>query len=190
MESKAASLNLTKYVKVAPNRWQYCPVVRGKTGRIKQDLVLVEGRAEQRPEGYYSLDWREGGKRRRKALGKSADQAQQVQERHLAFVRARELGLTVNSAPDCASMTVAEACEEFLAETRLQRAPKTFKQYRTALAYFQEVAGKRQAHGVDRQMLLDFRQFLDKEQKLSPRTVWTKMTIVAQMLKVHGVTRA
>jgi hypothetical protein len=51
MEAKIASCNFTKYIKRGPNRWQHCPVVRGKTGRVKQDLVLVDGRIEQHPEG-------------------------------------------------------------------------------------------------------------------------------------------
>jgi hypothetical protein len=59
MSDKAVSRNLTKYVKVGPNQWQHCPVVRGKTGRIRQNLVLVHGRIENHPEGYYSLEWRD-----------------------------------------------------------------------------------------------------------------------------------
>src|ERR1700693_3697238 len=72
METNLASCNFTKYIKRGPNRWQHCPVVRGKTGRVKQDLVLVGGRLENHPEGYYSLDWREGGRRHRLSLGKDA----------------------------------------------------------------------------------------------------------------------
>jgi hypothetical protein len=56
MEAKIASCNFTKYIKRGPDRWQHCPVVRGRTGRVKPDLALVEGRIEHHPEGYYSLD--------------------------------------------------------------------------------------------------------------------------------------
>lgn len=52
MREKTISCNLTKYVKVGPNLWQHSPVVRGKTGRVKQDMVLVNGRIESHPEGY------------------------------------------------------------------------------------------------------------------------------------------
>src|SRR5436853_424255 len=97
MDAKVASCNFTKYIKRGPNRWQHCPVVRGKTGRVKQ--------------------------------------------------------------------------------------------YRTALAYFQESCGRRRLPEVDRRTLLDFRQFLAEEKKLSPRTIWTKMMVVEQMLKTHGRNR-
>jgi hypothetical protein len=93
MSDKAVSRNLTKYVKVGPNQWQHCPVVRGKTGRIRQNLVLVHGRIENHPEGYYSLEWRDNGKRRRLSLGKDAANAQLATEREVAHERARALGL-------------------------------------------------------------------------------------------------
>ena len=51
MEAKIASCNLTKYIKRGPDRWQHCPVVRGKTGRVKQDLVLVEVASNVTPKG-------------------------------------------------------------------------------------------------------------------------------------------
>jgi len=189
MEAKVASCNFTKYIKRGPNRWQHCPVVRGKTGRVKQDLVLVAGRIEHHPEGYYSLDWREGGRRHRLALGKDASSAQLAWERHVATQRARAIGIAVSEDRGAVSPGVEEACEEFLDETRLQRSPATFKQYRTALAYFQESCGRRRLAEVDRRTLLDFRQFLAEEKKLSPRTIWTKMMVVEQMLKTHDRNR-
>ncbi|HEV8525616.1 MAG TPA: phage integrase SAM-like domain-containing protein, partial [Terriglobales bacterium] len=189
MEAKVASCNFTKYIKRGPNRWQHCPVVRGKTGRVKQDLVLVDGRIEHHPEGYYSLDWRAGGKRHRLALGKDAPAAQLALERHVATQRARAIGIPVADDRCASSLGVQQACAEFLNETRLQRSPKTFKQYRTALAYFQQSCGQRRIDQVDRQTLLAFRQFLAEEKKLCPRTIWTKMMVVEQMLKTHGRNR-
>ena len=113
MASKTVSCNLTKYVKVGANRWQYCPVSRGKTGRLKQDLVVVNGRAEHHPEGYYALDWRENGKRRRLTVGNIAASAQQEQERKNAILRAQAMGIAV--APDMpGTLSVREVCQEFL----------------------------------------------------------------------------
>src|SRR5439155_4484300 len=99
MDAKVASCNFTKYIKRGPNRWQHCPVVRGKTGRVKQDLVLVDGRIEHHPEGYYSFDWREGGRRHRRALGKDAPAAQLALERHIATERARAIGIPFRVSP-------------------------------------------------------------------------------------------
>jgi len=70
-------------------------VVRGKTGRVKQDLIRVNGRTEHHPEGYDSLDWREGGRRHRMSLGKDASAAQLAWERHAATEGARAMGIAV-----------------------------------------------------------------------------------------------
>src|SRR3989454_10452056 len=122
---KIGSCNLTKYIKRGPNRWQHCAVVRGKTGRVKQDLVRRDGRIEHHPEGYYSLDWREGGRRRRRALGKDAPTAQLALERHVATERARAIGIPISDDLCPASLRVEQACQEVLAETRLPGSPKT-----------------------------------------------------------------
>lgn len=133
----------------------------------------------------YSLDWREGAKRRRKSLGKDAAGPQLAFERHVAALRARATGIEIpeESAP---ALLIEEACKEFLDETRLQLAPKTLKQYETAMAYFQESCKKRRLDEVDRRKLLDFRRYLGEEKKLSQRTIWAKMMVVGQMLKAYG----
>ena len=42
---------------------RYCPVVLAANGRVKPDLVIVNGQQERHPEGAYYLEWRERGKR-------------------------------------------------------------------------------------------------------------------------------
>ena len=45
-------VNLTKYV--ATEAWlRYCPAVITQNGRIKQDIVVVNGKEERHPEGAY-----------------------------------------------------------------------------------------------------------------------------------------
>src|SRR2546426_5550062 len=113
---KIGSCNLTKYIKRGPNRWQHCPVVRGKTGRVKQDLVIRDGRIEHHPEGYYSLDWREGGRRHRRALGKDASSAQLALERHVAPPRAPAVRIAVPADRGAAGPGGGGACAEVFDE--------------------------------------------------------------------------
>jgi hypothetical protein len=132
---KKASCNLTKYVKLGDRRWRYCLVVIGKTGRIKPDHVVVNGRMEHHPEGYYSIEWYEDGKRRRRTAGKNAMLAEQVQERQTLLLGTKALGIAVEEkVPE---VTLAKCCADFIEETRQQRSPKTLAQYETALEYFQ-----------------------------------------------------
>jgi len=49
---RKVKVNLTKYV--ATEAWlRYCPAVITQNGRIKQDIVVVNGKEERHPEGAY-----------------------------------------------------------------------------------------------------------------------------------------
>ena len=50
-------VNLTKRVQT-PHGWRYCTVVLSANGRVKPDLVLVNGEQETHKEGAYYLEWR------------------------------------------------------------------------------------------------------------------------------------
>jgi integrase/recombinase XerD len=183
---KAGTCNLTKYVKVGQNQWRHCPVVRGSTGRVRPDHVLVGGRDEVHPEGYYSIDWYEDGKRRRISVGKNAARAQQAQERQTLLLGAKALGIAVEQKTS--GVTLADACAEFLEETRQQRTQKTLAQYKTALEYFQASCPAGRLQAIERQDLMRYMGFLAEQKHLAPRTIWTKIVIVVQMLKANGIT--
>src|SRR5882762_6873974 len=67
-------VNVTKRVQTA-NGLRYCPVVLSANGRIKPDVVLINGKPERHTEGAYYLEWREGSKRVRLSVGKAAADA-------------------------------------------------------------------------------------------------------------------
>jgi len=62
-------VNLTKRVQTKRGL-RYCPVVLSANGRVKPDVVFVDGRQEHHPEGAYYIEWHEGKKRRRVSVGK------------------------------------------------------------------------------------------------------------------------
>src|SRR5215472_15211626 len=64
-------INLTKRVKTTQGL-RYCPIALSANGRVKPDIVLVNGKEERHPEGAYYLEWREGTKRVRLSVGKDA----------------------------------------------------------------------------------------------------------------------
>jgi hypothetical protein len=51
-----------------------CPVLLSANGRVKPDMVLVNGQPEKRPEGSYDLEWREGAKRVGRELEKRSSE--------------------------------------------------------------------------------------------------------------------
>jgi len=58
--TQSREVNLTKGVQT-PEGMRYCPIVLASNGRIRPDLVLINGRPERHPEGAYYLEWREKG---------------------------------------------------------------------------------------------------------------------------------
>src|SRR5580692_2527347 len=55
----------------------YHPVV-ARNGRIKPGWVWIDGRQVHHPDCVYYLDWYQGGKRKRKAVGRDALEAQNL----------------------------------------------------------------------------------------------------------------
>jgi integrase len=131
-------VNLTKRVEIAQG-WRYCPVVLSANGRVKPDVVLVDGKEERHPEGAYYLEWREGTKRVRLSVGKDAADASARRQRKEAELNAVNNGATlVESGERNGRKSLASAIVAYLEETKLSNKPKTFSAYSTALDYFQE----------------------------------------------------
>src|SRR5690242_13043941 len=86
--------NLTKRV-MTRNGLRYCPVAFSANGRVKPDMVLVNGAPERHPEGAYYLEWREHSKRVRLSVGKDAADASARRLRKEAELNAANNGIAV-----------------------------------------------------------------------------------------------
>jgi integrase/recombinase XerD len=87
-------VNLTKRVQT-PHGARYCRVVLSANGRVKPDLVVVNGKEERHLEGAYYLEWREGAKRVRLSVGKDAADAGARRLRKEAELNALNNGVAV-----------------------------------------------------------------------------------------------
>jgi integrase len=156
-------------------------------GRVRPDVVIVDGQEEKHPEGAYSIDWREGGKRRRLAVGKDAAQALARRNRKEAELKAVSQGITLaDSEATGKGRLLDTAIAEFLEETKLSKKPKTFAAYSKTMAYFRESCSKVYLEDIDRMDMLRFAAFL-KEKGQAPRTCWNKFNNVMSFLKAYGV---
>ena len=61
--------------------WRLCAVVYGANNKIKPNAVLVDGQEQIHPEGRYYLDFRQDGKRLRRAAGGTAPKPEMRQTR-------------------------------------------------------------------------------------------------------------
>ena len=179
--------NVTKRVQTNKGL-RYCPVVLSTNGRIKPDVVLVNGKPEHHPEGAYYLEWRESGKRVRLSVGKDAADASARRLRKEAELNAVNKGVAV--VPENGQnghKPLMGAVTEYLEETRLGKKPKTFAAYSTALAYFVESCHKLNLTDIDRKDMLKFAAFLRDEKQQSPRSCWNKFSNVMSFLKAQGI---
>jgi len=181
-----SSVNLTKRV-LTPTGLRYCPVVMSLNGRVRPDVVIVDGEEERHPEGAYSIDWREGGKRRRLAVGKDAAQALARCKRKEAELKAVSQGITLADSEGTGTGRLLDtAIAEFLEETKLSKKPKTFAAYTKTMAYFRESCKKVYIEDIERLDMLRFAAYL-KEKGQAPRSVWNKFNNVMSFLKAQGL---
>jgi integrase/recombinase XerD len=139
--TQSKEVNLTKRVQTSKGP-RYCPVVLSANGRVKPDLVIVNGHPERHPEGAYYLEWREKGRRVRLSVGKDAGDASVRRQRKEAELNALNNGVAVVPENGNGHRSIATAVAEFLDDTELTKKRKTLAAYSTALAYFAEACHK------------------------------------------------
>src|SRR6266705_2507447 len=182
------TVNLTKRVQTCKGL-RYCTVVLAMNGRVRADLVIVNGREERHPEGAYYLEWWEGAKRIRLSVGKDAADASARRLQKEAELNAVNHGVVVTpqNGNGNGQRSLSLTVQEFLAETKLTKKPKTYAAYSTALKYFQESCPKMYLADIDRKDLLKFSAFLRDVKKQSPRSVYNKFENIMTFLKAQGV---
>ena len=124
-------------------------MVLSANGRVKPDLVFVDGREERHPEGAYYLEWREGAKRVRLSVGKD-HRRQARRKRKEAELNAVNNGVSVLPENGKRAPLGCGRGRRFLEETELTKKPKTLAAYTTALNYFTESCHKLYLEDIER----------------------------------------
>jgi len=184
--TQSKEVNLTKRVQTS-NGLRYCPVGLAANGRVKPDLVIVNGEQERHPEGAYYLEWRENGRRVRLSVGKDAADASARRLRKEADLNAVNNGAAIVPEGKDGHRSIAASVADYLDETKLTKKPKTLAAYGTALAYFVECCHKLNLEDIDRRDLLKFHAFLRDDKEQAPRSCWNKFANVMSFLKANGI---
>src|SRR5258708_4059932 len=195
MHGMSIQVNLTKRVLIQSptgSGLRYCPVVFAANGRVKPDVVEVNGSEKRRPEGAYYIEWYSQGKRKRLSVGRDAAQAHAMRLRKQAELNAVAQGVPLASVVTETTdpgRTIDRAIANFLEETRLTKKPKTLAAYTTALSYFKESLHPSKTHleDIDRLDMLKFNAFLKEEKRQSPRSCWNKFSNVMSFLKAQDI---
>lgn len=179
-------VNLTKRVQT-PHGTRYCTVVLSANGRVKPDVVVVNGKEERHPEGAYYLEWRDGSKRIRLSVGKDAQDAATRRLRKEAELNAINNGVSVLPENGNGLRSVAGTIADYLEEIKLTKKQKTLAAYTKALDYFSESCKKMNLEDIERGDLLKFSAFLRDDKKQSPRSVYNKFENLMTFLKTQGI---
>jgi integrase/recombinase XerD len=121
---------------------RYCPVVTSKNGRIKPDVVIVDGKEEQHPEGAYYISWYVGRKLMRLSVGKDAADASARRLSKEADLRScsgdddSESNDARSAQATLINRRIIDAIDGYLSETKMTRTAATHSAYELALRNF------------------------------------------------------
>jgi len=167
--------------------WNLYPAVVEHNGKLR-DKVRVRGKVEVHPEGYYYIEWWQGGRKREQVKDRAEvlDRAR----RKAIELQANRAGIeTVQENGQGSGFTVAEAVASYLKDIEPpQREPKTYQAYKHCLELFANECAKKFILDVKREDVLGFIRKL-YELGSSPRTAYNRAVIVSQLLKANGITK-
>jgi integrase/recombinase XerD len=183
----ANRVNILKYVKTADS-WRFAPVVEFK-GKVVRDHVSITGRDEHHPEGTYYIEWRDQGKRHRKAV---ADFASVGDAARLKAIEVEALRTGVMPRPaqpatiHANAIPLAAAVAQYLTMVEAQRSRRTYISYRYTLKKL--LVPCYEKNSIDQVTREDILAFMTRcyELGLGHRTVYDKLVVVLQLFKRHG----
>jgi integrase len=177
-------VNILKYVKV-DGKWRFASA-QTQNNKLKQDCVMVDGRAERHPEGTYYIEWYENGVRRRQTVKDSTEVLEHARRKAIEL-DASKAGIEIAESEAGPSVRVRDAVAAYLKEIEPpQREPKTYKAYKHCLELFAQTCRKSYLQEVTRDDLLHFIRKL-YELGCGPRTAYNRAVIVSQLLKLNGI---
>jgi integrase/recombinase XerD len=184
---RISRVKLFKRIKIG-EKWLLAEALFDSRGRLRRDHVRVQGRDETHPEGSYFIEWWDGGKRYREAVGpngfEAADKAR-IKQAELSAVRNGILPAPVIPEPEPERITVADALTRYSDYIQYHRSLRTFRTYRPILASFRNFCSRPYIDEVDREDLLAFAtQCMKQGQK--GKSVYNKLVVLSQVLKQHG----
>ena len=145
-------VNLTKRIQTMQG-WRYCPVALSANGRVKPDVVLINGEEEKHPEGAYYLEWREGAKRVRLSVGKDP--------------------------PGCGCAATAQGSRTQRAQPRCSRHPITIEQRPSGtVGCNPRMVGRNQADEETKKTMLPTPRALNISQSLVTSNTWKISNVV------------
>lgn len=165
-------VRLTERVK-GDSGWRYFAVTVLKNGRVKST------------EGTFYLEWRDGGKRCRLAVGDNPAEAVTAMLRKEAELAARKHGL-ISSPEIPGKRLLKSAISDYLDDVLNTKKRTTWAAYRVSLEYFEAFCPKANLEDVNRDDMQGFAAYL-RNKGMTGRTAWNKFNHTMGFFKEQGV---
>jgi len=175
------SVNLVQYRRIG-DRWQFVPVAR-LNGKPNPKLILIDGEPTSSKGGHFHLEWREDGKRKRKAVGSSPREA--LNAWHL---KVGILAGDVESDPEpetVESKTIDAAIAEYLRDVKATKSAATCKAYKCDLAWFRKHCGKYLVSRLDRSDVMAMFA-AGREEGRNQKTTNKRVVVMLQAMRGAG----
>ena len=173
-------VNILKQLKV-DGRWKLVSIPHDRDGRYNWKAL---------PDGRYFIEWWEHGKRKRRAAGATAAEAQEAARRRKHILEGRALGVEgYGASEDEAGLRTPlhVSVKRYLDVVEGLKKPNTLRKYRAVLNRFLEFFSDHTTpRSISPDDLNQFMIYLKRKHQLNNNSVIHNMVIVAQFLKKQG----
>ena len=183
MDTKSHRINLTQKRKAENGLWQFYPV-QWDGNKPDPRLIIIGGEpASWKGGGAYYLDWREGGKRKRKWVGKAPREALDGWEK-AAGVANGSIPADETEAPDGTSdktgISIEEGIKQYLEAVAATKSEGTHSSYKSCLRWAVRHVAKHLVYRLNRDDLIGLFAAGRKE-GLDQKTINKRVTVLLNM---------
>lgn len=184
------TINVLRKVKLESG-WKLLPVSK-VNGKLDWTHVHDAGVPVVSTAGTFYLEWREGGKRVRRAVGSHPREAKEALATQSQVVSLRGSGVQVEDAPQIAERrtlsgrTIAETVDNFVETSFVKYRRKSQAKYINALRSFQKWTNKTHLVQLSREDVIDFMGYLVTVEKLDRSTAVDKGHVIHAVFKDRG----
>jgi integrase/recombinase XerD len=185
-----AFLRVVRKVKVE-GKWQFLPVAK-QGNKLDWTHLSHRGVPMVSTAGTFYLDYREGGRRIRRAIGDHPRDAKAALASQMSVINLREAGMQVDDAPQIqayrpvSGKSISEVVSNFIAHPPLKLRKRSIAKYRNALTSFAKWTGNTHVSQISRDDLKNFMSHVVNAEGLDHSTAVDKAIIVQAVMSEHG----
>lgn len=187
-----AQPNVLRKVKVA-GEWKFLPVSK-VNGKLDWQHLDLHGVPVVSTEGTFYLDYREDGRRVRRAVGTHPRTAKAALASQSSILQLRGSGVEVDDAPEIqayrpvSGKRISEVVSNFLAHPPVGLRKRSRAKYNNALSCFAAWTKKTHVSQLDRSDITGFMAHMVGVDGLDKSTAFNKGIVVHSVMNEHGAT--